>query len=341
MSVFSRVGQFWRARVVGSDRVLAELNSVVAELNAMEQRSEQRASQNLSALNQNLSALNALADRIVNLERYTMSAQNEIRLGFDRSRWRDGFSVNEKGASLYLDLLESALTGQLQRDGALSSVGDQVHDPIRRSLGRDWPVTAETMIGTVRMRNLRNLLERALEHGIQGDFIETGVWRGGACIYARAILDAHGENERKVFVADSFKGLPSPDAKTYPADEGDQHYKFAELAISRDQVASNFERFGLLSENVIFLEGWFKDTLPEAPIDKLCVLRLDGDLYESTIVALNALYHKVEPGGFVIVDDYLLPNCAKAVADFRVAKGIVAPLHDVDGAAVWWQVPGT
>jgi hypothetical protein len=62
-------------------------------------------------------------------------------------------------------------------------------------------------------------------------------------------------------------------------------------------------------------------------------------MYESTIQALDALYHKVSPGGFVIIDDFLLPPCAKAVADFRDRHGITATLQDVDGAAVWWQVP--
>ncbi|MFX8984442.1 TylF/MycF/NovP-related O-methyltransferase, partial [Acinetobacter baumannii] len=80
------------------------------------------------------------------------------------------------------------------------------------------------MIGTARMRNLRLLCERALAEEIPGDFIETGVWRGGACIYMRAILAAHGDPGRRVFVADSFRGLPPPDPAAFPADEGDQHH---------------------------------------------------------------------------------------------------------------------
>jgi len=67
----------------------------------------------------------------------------------------------------------------------------------------------------------------------------------------------------------------------------------------------------------VFLEGWFKDTLPNAPIDKIAVLRLDGDMYESTIQALESLYHKVSAGGAVIIDDYFLKACAEAVTDFR------------------------
>jgi O-methyltransferase len=74
------------------------------------------------------------------------------------------------------------------------------------------------------------------------------------------------------------------------------------------------------------LRVWFNDTLPDAPIDRLAVLRLDGDMYESTIEALNALYHKVSYGGFVIVDDYFLPPCAKAVTDFRERYGTTTPI---------------
>lgn len=243
-------------------------------------------------------------------------------------------------ASLYLDLLEASLTGTLNEDASAAPWSAGSYDPARRSLGRDWPATACTMIGTARMRNLRDLLERALANNVPGDFIETGVWRGGACIYARGIMAAHGDETRRVFVADSFRGLPEPDAAAFPADAGDTHSTFEQLAISKEQVAENFRRYNLLDDRVVFLEGWFKDTLPSAPIERLAMLRLDGDMYESTIQALDALYDKVSPGGFVIVDDYILGPCARAIEDFRTARGITAPLEPVDGAAVWWQVPG-
>jgi hypothetical protein len=180
---------------------------------------------------------------------------------------------------------------------------------------------------------------RALDENVPGDFIETGVWRGGACIYMKGMLAARGEAARRVFVADSFKGLPPPDEANYPADLGDSHHTVEQLAIPRSAVEANFRRYGLLDEQVIFLEGWFKDTLPAAPIDKLALLRLDGDMYESTMDAFNALYDKVSPGGFVIIDDYILPACARAVEDFRAERAISAPMQPVDGAAVWWQVP--
>jgi O-methyltransferase len=249
------------------------------------------------------------------------------------------FSAAGGGADLYLDLLEAALTGSLNQDVSQAPWTKGVHDPVRRAIGHDWPASAETMIGTARMRNLRMLAQRAIAENVPGDFIETGVWRGGACIYMRGILAAAGQTSRRVFVADSFQGLPPPDEASYPADAGDQHYKFEQLAITREAVEQNFRRYQLLDEQVVFLEGWFKDTLHKAPIEQLALLRLDGDMYESTMDALDALYAKVSPGGFVIVDDYVLKPCAQAINDFREKRGITSPMHEVDRSAIWWQVP--
>jgi len=238
----------------------------------------------------------------------------------------------------YLDLLESSLTGTLYRDQPICRWIGESYDPAVRHVGGDWPSVAQTMIGTLRMRNIRQVCAAAITNDIPGDFIETGVWRGGACIYMRAILDAYGDKHRRVFVADSFKGLPPPTPETYPADSGDVHYKNEILAISRQEVEQNFRRYGYLDDRVVFLEGWFKDTLAVAPIDRLSVLRLDGDMYESTIQALDALYHKVSKGGAVIVDDYKLAACAQAVNEFRARHGITSPLIPIDQCAAWWLV---
>jgi O-methyltransferase len=329
-----------RMRRLFVPNLVAELNSaerrILAELGSLANRV-----QALEGLSQTTATRIGNSEQVIRaLQNLTTGLQNELQLEFQRlRRGAEGEGANERAAALYLDLLEGVLTGALTGDGAQSSVGIQPYDELRRSLGRDWPAAAETMIGRVRMRNLRNLVERALQLGVKGDFIETGVWRGGACIYVKAIFEALGEQSRKVFVADSFRGLPPPDGSLYPADAGDTHFTYPELAVSREAVEANFRRYGLLDDQVVFIEGWFKESLPSAPVEKLCVLRLDGDLYESTIVALDALYHKVSPGGFVIVDDYLLAPCAQAVTDFRSKQRISEPLQEVDGAAVWWQVP--
>jgi glycosyltransferase involved in cell wall biosynthesis len=258
-------------------------------------------------------------------------------LSLNASRAAAPSSAGQVGADKYLDLLEAVLTGSLTDDPNMGPWAKEGYSSDARLLGRDWPQTALSMIGRTRMRNVRVLLEQVIRDGIPGDMIETGVWRGGACIYMRAILDAYSIADRTVWVADSFRGLPPPDAEAFPVDAGDTHFTLTDLQVSSDQVRANFARFNLLDDQVKFLEGWFKDTLPSAPIEKLALLRLDGDMYESTWQALEALYHKVSPGGFIIVDDYILAGCAKAVDDWRVREKITAPLQEIDGAAVFWQ----
>jgi O-methyltransferase len=197
--------------------------------------------------------------------------------------------------------------------------------------------TAETLIGPRGLSNLRQLIEEVLRSDVSGDLIEAGAWRGGAAIFMRGVLEARNDVDRVVWVADSFEGLPAHDGR-YDADLGDQHHTKSDLAISVEQVQANFRRYDLLDEQVQFLKGWFSDTLPTAPIDKLAVLRLDGDMYASTMDALDALYERVSPGGYVIVDDYgAVPACAKAIHDFRDAHGIDDEMTEIDWASVYWR----
>ncbi len=211
-------------------------------------------------------------------------------------------------------------------------------DPALRAEGRDWPAEAETMIGLKRLGNLQECITTVIRENVPGDLIETGVWRGGASIFMRGVLAALGDRTRTVWLADSFEGLPPPDAVKYPADAGDRHHTWKQLAITIETVRANFERYGLLDDRVRFLKGWFSDTLAKAPIDKLAVLRLDGDMYGSTMDALRPLYPKVSPGGFVIVDDYgAVPACKQAIEDYRREQGITDPIHVVDWTGAWWR----
>ena len=270
-------------------------------------------------------------------------------------------------ASLYLDLLVRCLTGTLDteelhvvrpRDGWKRHVWSRIarpllvlahldvvrHVPVRHELrneGRDWPPSAETMVGVRRLSNLRDCVTRVVEDGVPGDLLEAGTWRGGSAILMRAVLEAFGDRDRTVWVADSFQGVPPPDPSRYPADQGDTHWTWEELAVPMKQVKANFAKYGLLDERVRFLEGWFKDTLPGAPIERLAVLRVDGDLYESTLDTLRPLYPKVSAGGFVIVDDYgCVPACKLAVDEFREEHGIVEPLEKIDWTGVFWRKAG-
>lgn len=214
-------------------------------------------------------------------------------------------------------------------------------DPVAREEGTDHPVLGHTMIGLKRLTNLQHCIEDVLTHGVPGDLIETGVWRGGATIFMRAVLKAYSITDRTVWVADSFMGLPAPNPVKYPMDSGDKHYQTTHLAVSLDEVKSNFASYGLLDDQVQFLKGWFKDTLPGAPIQELALLRLDGDMYESTIDALVHLYPKLAIGGYVIVDDYgYAESCKQAVHDYRASQGISDEIKSVDWSGVYWQRTG-
>jgi O-methyltransferase len=212
-------------------------------------------------------------------------------------------------------------------------------DAESRKRGRDHPVDAFTMIGTDRLDNIQYCAQTVMREGVPGDFVETGVWRGGASIFMRAMLEAFGDTNRVVWCADSFKGLPAPNVKEFPQDKDADWHLNPTLAIPLEEVKKNFQRFDLLDDRVKFLVGWFSDTLATAPISQIAILRLDGDMYESTMDALHPLYPKVSSGGFVIVDDYGIPQdaCRRAVHDYRAQHNIREPIIDIDGWAVYWR----
>jgi O-methyltransferase len=264
---------------------------------------------------------------------------------------------------LYLDLLTRCLTRSIFPEAyrplrppvgwrqsvlravqkALATRGMEVvrhgtFDPAVRATGHDWPADAETMIGLQRLKNVQDCVTDVLRRGVPGDLIETGVWRGGASIFMRGILSAYGDDQRVVWLADSFQGLPKPDAERYPADKGDVFWAYANsLAVSLEQVQANFVRYGLLDEQVRFLVGWLRDTLPIAPIERLAILRIDGDMHGATMDALRPLYPKLSVGGYVIVDDYALAPCKAAIDDFRTEHGISDPITKVDWTGIYWQ----
>jgi O-methyltransferase len=273
--------------------------------------------------------------------------------------------VLNEAQRLYLDLLKKCLTrtvlgaedwqlfeprrgtmsraffapvAALLRRRGLRLVRPVPFDRALREVGRDWPAQAETMIGLRRLENLETLIVDVVHRGVPGDLVETGVWRGGATIFMRGVLKALADGERRVWACDSFAGLPRSDPEKYRADEGDPHWTFAELVVPLEDVKANFARYGLLDDQVRFLPGWFRDTLPGAPIEQISLLRLDGDMYESTHVALEALYPKLSPGGYLVVDDYgAIPACRQAVTDFRARHGIDEPLHEIDWTGVYWR----
>lgn len=252
----------------------------------------------------------------------------------------------------YLDLLKLSLMGVLTEDQNTKFLGNGLSKEevtealsIKHKLsptqlnGLGWAYEISnsglTMIGYNRLENIQRCAIDVFKNKIEGDFIETGVWRGGACVFMARLLKEFKEN-RNVYVCDSFEGLPVPEEK-YPADKGDRHHTFEYLKIGVEQVKQGFEKYKVLDDNIKFVKGWFKDTIPTLAIDKISILRLDGDMYSSTWEVLECLYDKVSMNGYVIVDDYALGGCRKAIEDFRKLHNINDTIINIDGMGVYWK----
>jgi O-methyltransferase len=161
--------------------------------------------------------------------------------------------------------------------------------------------------------NLRLADEAA---GIAGDVVECGVWRGGM---VAGMAEVMGRG-RKYFLFDSFEGLPEVTdldgeaAKRWQADKESPGY-FDNCRAEIEQATAAMKMSGADFECV---RGWFDDTIPTFDAaDRIALLRLDADWYESTMVCLKHLYPKVVDGGYILIDDYhTWSGCSRAVHDY-------------------------
>jgi O-methyltransferase len=257
---------------------------------------------------------------------------------YEESAWRIVESAPQapKGTFKWSPLIavRRFLIAQL-RKRRLLLVRMRPFDAAARVAGKDWPCFGYTMVGRARLDNIEWCIRDVLERNVAGDFIETGVWRGGSAIFMRAMLQIYGVKNRVVWAADSFEGMPVPENES----DGWDMSAIEQLQVSLDEVKGNFSRFGLLDDQVKVLKGWFKNTLPTAPIARLAILRMDGDLYNSTMDALTNLYDKMSPGGYVIVDDYKgWPGCRRAVHDFLDRRQLNPEIREIDNDSVFWRV---
>lgn len=192
------------------------------------------------------------------------------------------------------------------------------------------------MIGLRRMNQLHSSLDIVREEKVPGDIVETGVWRGGAIIFAASYLSIYGMEDRVVYGCDSFEGLPRPNP-LFPEDEHDVHWTIDYLKVPISEVKANLIKYGVSEDKVILVKGWFEETLPILPTKKISILRLDGDMYSSTIAALNSLYTKVSKGGFIIIDDYCLKGAKKALFDYLGEE--LPEIIDIDGTGAYFRKP--
>lgn len=224
----------------------------------------------------------------------------------------------------YLDLLENVIMYSFWPERNMDwngNLGGVIPIDMKETGQAAWPSVALTMIGRPRLRNIRDLIGRVVADNIPGDFAECGVWRGGACIYARACLPP----DRTVHVCDTFSG--------FPASEPEAHWKsYKCLEVSQVQVMENFTKLGLI-DGVNFIAGSFEDTLPKFT-SQLAVLRIDADSVKSTTEALTLLWPHLSVGGYLICDDY--KSCGLSPV-FQKFLGTLPPLNDIDQSSIWFQ----
>ena len=210
-------------------------------------------------------------------------------------------------------------------------------NPDARRAGKDWPLFGLTMIGDLRLYNIDALLRELDKEGIQGDFMECGVWRGGASIYAQLVIALSGNpHNRSVWLADSFEGLPLP---RDPSKDQDYWSKLNYLKVSLQQVQLNMAHFQLLpSSHIHYCKGYFHDSLLDCHPSKIALLRMDGDMYESTMDQLYSLYPYISLGGRIIVDDWSIPVCQRAMRDFWSAHNITpTEITRIDDNSMYWM----
>jgi hypothetical protein len=317
-------------------------------------------------------------------------------------------------ASCYLDLMKRVVLNIVYHETSLPLFFydhnrkpqlAKAFDLKRRCKGEDMPGNAFSMIGLERLDNVQQCIETVLKDKVPGDLLEAGACKGGACIFMRAVLKAHGCAEKKVVVCDTFVPtkpmLPGVGGKvswflalplfclaelliripirpwqtwvyaqmlkgneSFPSMDKDADgegkrgggedevdlamfvvsnmasFRRSMLDTSLEAVKSNFARMGLLDSQVVFLEGFFSDTIPgQKAYEKLSLLRVDGDTYESTRDTMNLMYPAVAQGGFVIIDDYnAFEGCAQAVDEYRKAHQINTPMLKIDNLGVYWRV---
>jgi hypothetical protein len=255
----------------------------------------------------------------------------------------NGSIEGSTAVGLYLDLLKRSLTNTIFENEP--DIDDYEFRFLMLHVKHYVNSDAVSMLPLARLDNIENCIADILHKDVPGDLIEAGVWRGGATIFMRGMLKACGVSDRLVWAADSFEGLPKPDPDRFPLEAKVQsgpmiQKSYHNYAVSLEDVRRNFAAYGLMDDKVKFLKGWFKDTLPTAPIGTLSLIRLDGDFYESTRDSLIYLYDRLSIGGYIIVDDYGEESwtyCRRAVDDFRFERHIDDPLIAVDSKCYYWR----
>jgi O-methyltransferase/8-demethyl-8-(2,3-dimethoxy-alpha-L-rhamnosyl)tetracenomycin-C 4'-O-methyltransferase len=242
-------------------------------------------------------------------------------------------------ASAYLDLLKRAVNGYLQL-GETISPGEYFVDDAPRYVDGRWQVPPNCTPHTVLHRAQLDLLELiardVVSRGVPGDFMEAGIWRGGAVIFLLGLVRILGL-DRQVIAADTFAGIPLSEGLTGdPVDQWSDRWE-----ASREQFDAAVARYGLNDQDLHVIAGPIPESIEASGglPGSLALLRIDVDSFESTRAALLELYPALSTGGAVIIDDWHLPGCFAAVAEYRAEQGITAPITEAAMNAYWFKSP--
>jgi hypothetical protein len=201
-----------------------------------------------------------------------------------------------------------------------------------------------SLTNLTRFKTMKNKIDYVLKNNIDGDIIETGVYKGGMIIFIYKYLQLLSQeiymkdNTRRykitknIIACDSFKGLPEPSELDYTSKgESAKNFDFSYLSYSKSNFIKNLNSFNIKEDEITILEGWFKNTLSDIK-NSISILRMDGDYYESTMDTLELLYDKVSYGGVIIIDDYRWwSGCEKAVQDFFKKRNIKVDINYTEG----------
>jgi cephalosporin hydroxylase len=260
--------------------------------------------------------LNLLRDALLN-EHYL---ENELRIEHLLNCVTKGEDVNFAWLANPVRNMATLLRRRQQERHA----GELPSDRASATRGSDG--LAYAGVGRFRLDHLERCLEVIRDEGVEGDLVESGTGRGGAAIFMCGFLEACEMPDRRVWVADRFESSGSSGT--------DGSFRFAH---DFNTVRDGFARFGLLDDRVAFLQGPPSQTLAEASIGDLALLRVNSQDPDEMGAVLGTLYERVAPGGFVVVDGYGAADCEAAVDEFRSARGIVEPLHRIDWSAAAWR----
>jgi hypothetical protein len=198
-----------------------------------------------------------------------------------------------------------------------------------------------TMTSRERMYAVWQAVNHVTRAGIPGDVVECGVWRGGSTMLAALTLAARGDADRRLWLYDTFEGMPEPGPLDGPGGYGEDplaewtrhqagdHNEWCYSPL--DEVRSNMRATGLPEKRFEFVRGKVEDTIPDAVPDRIAILRLDTDWYESTLHELEHLYPRLSPGGVLLIDDYgHWEGARRAVDEYFARQGVPILLTRVD-----------